>query len=100
MVVAGRSRERGEELVAKMRAASPGEGEGGFGHAFVPLDAFSLAGCAEFAEDVAGRAERAGGHGGIDMLVLTQGMVRARAHAPAMQHSSRADAAGTLTLMH
>ena len=86
VLAASRSRERGEALVREMRAASPvgtaTEGEGGWSHAYVPLDAFSLASCAEFVEEVTARAERAGGHGGVDMLVLTQGMATLQGYTP------------------
>ena len=86
VLAASRSRERGEALVREMRAASPvgtaTEGEGGWSHAYVPLDAFSLAWCAEFVEEVTARAERAGGHGGVDMLVLTQGMATLQGYTP------------------
>lgn len=86
VLAASRSRERGEALVREMRAASPvgtaTEREGGWSHAYVPLDAFSLASCAEFVEEVTARAERAGGHGGVDMLVLTQGMATLQGYTP------------------
>lgn len=71
VTVVGRSEERGNNLVDKLKLASPQAS-----HAFVQLDAFDLRACAQFAKD------RAALPGSLDYLVLTQGMATMQGYTP------------------
>jgi len=69
VVVAGRSQERGQEVVNEMKVAASNQGAGGEPvFEFIPIDMFSLADTRRFADDFIRSHDR------LDYLVVTAGM--------------------------